>query len=176
MSTPEILSLAAAFASATCGVFAAIAAFRSADSARSAQTSADASERRSALRQLVLTANEVGLEAQRCISYAALVARSHQGLAIFTGGPGGSRHQLVKDALAEKSRRAATIEGEGMIFGAWPSTLGDAPLNEIDRVITKLLVLRMDVSAMRSDLENERADVERQCDLFRSKAIEEKSQ
>ncbi len=71
-----------------------VAAFRSADSARKAQLSVDEAERRSVLRQVILTAKDIGLEANRCVYVAELAGRSHRGLANFAGGLGGSRHPL----------------------------------------------------------------------------------
>lgn len=173
MSTPELVSALAAVVSAIAGGFAVVAAFRSADSARKAQLSADEAERRAVLRQVALTGKDIELEAKRCVDAAALAGRSHKDLAIFAGGLGGSRHQLVKDALAEKAKRAEAIEGEGKLFGTWPSTLESAPLSEIDRVLTKLLALLSEAKGMRDDLERDRADVERQCDAYRNKVIRE---
>ena len=171
MSKPELVSAVAAVVSAIGGAFAAVAAFRADDSARKAQSSADETERRAVLRQVVLTGKDIELEANRCVDAAALAGRSHKVLAIFAGGLGGSRHQLVKDALAEKTKRAEAIEGEGKLFGTWPSTLESAPLGEIDRVLTKLLALLSEARGMRDDLERGRADVERQCDAYRNKVI-----
>lgn len=171
MSTPELVSAVAAVVSAIGGAFAAVAAFRAADSARQSQSSADEAERRAVLRQVVLTGKDIELEAKRCVDAIALASRSHKDLAIFAGGLGGSRNQLVKDTLAEKTKRVEAIEGEGKLFSTWPSTLESAPLSEIDRVLTKLLALLSEAKGMRDDLERGRADVERQCDAYRNKVI-----
>ena len=171
MSTPELVSALAAVISAVFGGFAAVAAFRSADSARKAHLSADEAERRAVLRQLILTAKDIELEANRCVDVAELAGRSHRGLANFAGGLGGSRHPLAKDALTEKTKRAEVIGSEGKLFATWPSNLETAPLGEIDRVLTKLLALLSEAKAMRDDLERGRADVERQCDAYRNKVI-----
>lgn len=171
VSTAEIVSALAAVLSAIGGGFAAVAAFRSADSARKAQSSADETERRAVLRQVVLTGKDIELEAKRCIDAVTLTSRSYTDLASFTGTLGGSRYQLKKDALEEKGKRAEMIESEGKLFGTWPSNLERAPLGEIDRVLTKLLALLSEVKGMREDLERDRADVERQCDAYRNKAI-----
>jgi hypothetical protein len=171
MSAVELVSSLAAVVSAIGGAFAAIAAFRSADSASKAQFSADEAERRAVLRQVVLAGKDIELEAKRCADAAELAGRSHKNLAIFEGGLGGSRHGLVKNALAEKLKRAEAIEGEGRLFGTWPSTLESAPLSDIDRVLTKLLALLSEAKGMRDALERDRADAERQCDVYRTKAI-----
>jgi hypothetical protein len=171
MSTPELVSAIAAVVSAVGGGFATVAAFRSADSARKAQQSADEAERRAVLRQVVLTGKEIELESRRCVDTAERARRSYRDLAIFGGGLGGSRHQLAQDALTEKAKRAEAIESEGRLFGTWPSTLETAPFSEIDRVLTKLLALHSEAKAMRDDIERGRADVERQCDAYRNKVI-----
>jgi|SRR6478672_9266214 len=172
MSTQEIVSAVAAAVSAIGGAFAAVAAFRSADFARKAQLSADESERRSVLRQVILAAKEVQLDAKRCVDATSLLARSYKDLAIFTDNLGGSRYQLMKDAIEEKTKRAEYIENEGSLFSAWPSTLESAPLEEVDRVLTKVLSLSSEARAMYSDLVRERDDVERQCDAYRKSVIE----
>lgn len=171
MSTPEFVSAVAAVVSAVGGAFAAVAAFRAANSARQSQSSADETERRAVLRQVVLTGKDIELEAKRCVDAAALASRSHKDLAIFAGGLGGSPHQLATDALAEKTKRAQEIEGEGKLFSTWPSTLESAPLGEIDRVLTKLLALLSEAKGMRDDLERGRAEVDRQCDAYRNKVF-----
>ena len=68
MDTPEVVSTVAAIVSAIGGAFAALAAFRSADSARVAQQAAVAAELRAALRQIGTTATEMLIEAERIAS------------------------------------------------------------------------------------------------------------
>jgi len=168
----EIVSAIAAVVSAIGGAFAAVAAFRSADSARNAEQAADEAERRSALRQLVLTAKEVEVEGARGAVAAAAAVRSRRDLATFSGGLGGSREKLDVSALSVKAERAKEIEAEGKLFAVWPSSLATSPLEEIDRVATKLLALRVEARAMRQDLESERADFERQNDTYRQKVVQ----
>lgn len=172
MLSAEIISAIAAVVSAVGGGFAAVAAFRSADSARKAEQAADEAERRSALRQLVLTAKEVEVEGARCAVVSSAAIRSRRDLAIFSGSLGGSCEKLDAEAFAQKGERAKAIEEEGKLFGAWPSSLAASPLEEIDRVATKLLALRVEAVAMRQDLENQRADLERQNDTYRQKVIQ----
>lgn len=172
MLSAEIISAIAAVVSAVGGAFAAVAAFRSADSARKTEQAAEEMERRSALRQLVVTAKEVEVEGARCAVVSAAAIRSRRDLAIFSGGPGGSREKVDVEALAGKAERANAIEAEGKLFGAWPSSLAASPLEEIDRVATKLLALRTEVIAMRQDLEGQRSDFERQNDTYRQKVIQ----
>jgi hypothetical protein len=138
MSTSELVSAVAAVVSAIAGGLAVVAAFRSADSARKALLSADAAERRAVLREVVSIGKDVELEATRCVEAAELSGRSHRDLAIFVGGLGESRHQLVTNALADKTNRAKVILNEGRIFVIAPSTLERAPAHDIDRVLTKL--------------------------------------
>ena len=172
MSVSEVVSAVAAVFSAIGGTFAAVAAFRSAASARHAQASADEAERRSMLRQLVLTAKDVVLESGRCVTAAALAARSRKDLAIFTNNLGGPSHKLSRDEHEEKTKRAVAIQGEAKVFSDSPHTLRDSPPSELDRVLTKLLSLVSEARSLREDLERERDDLERQCEHFRRAAIE----
>lgn len=175
MSTSELVSAVAAVVSAVGGAFAAVAAFRSADSARKAQRSADDAERRATLRQLILTAKDVELQAIRCAEVVTLTVRSYKDLATFTGNVGASRHQLIRDALVAKAKRAEEIRTEGKLFGERPTPLESAPPSELDRVLTKLLALLSETSASREDLERERAEIERQCDAYRKVVIERRA-
>ena len=65
MGISEIISSVAAVVSAVGGTFAAVAAFRSAESARVAQQAGTAAKHRAALRQVNITAAEVLIEAER---------------------------------------------------------------------------------------------------------------
>ena len=168
----EIISVIAAVFSAVGGAFAARAAYLSADSARKAQQAVDEAERRSALRQVVVTAKEVEVEGGRCTAVAAAAIRSCRDLATFSGGLGGSRQKVYVEALEAKAARAAEIEGEGKLFGAWPSSLAASPIGEIDRVAVKLLARRTEAIAMRQDLEGQRADFEGQNSVYRQKVIQ----
>ncbi len=167
----EVISAIAAVVSAVGGAFAAIAAFRSADSARKMEQAANETERRSALRQLVVTAKEVEVEGARVTAVATATVLSLRDLAIFSGSPGGSRENAAVAALNLLAVRANAIEAEGKLFGAWPSSLSSSPLEEIDRVATKLWALRIEAVAMRRDIESQRSEFERQNHTYRQKVI-----
>jgi hypothetical protein len=168
----EIISAIAAVVSAVGGAFAAWAAMRSAKSAQDTKDAATDSERRALLRQVILTAKDVDLEAERALGVAISVGRSRDSLAIFSGALGGSRHKLDKGALEARVARVNEIQSEGKLFSAWPSTLEKAPLDEIDRVVTKLLSRRAEAVGAREDLQREHDSLERQCDTFRQKVTQ----
>jgi hypothetical protein len=84
----SVISAVAAAVSAIGGAFAAVAAFRSAASAKAARDAADKSEKRAALRQLALAANEVLVEARRAESRAADLKVAYRTLFTFGGSSG----------------------------------------------------------------------------------------
>ena len=104
----SVISAVAAAVSAIGGAFAAVAAFRSAASAKAARDAADMSEKRAALRQLALAANEVLVEVRRAESRAAELKLAYRTLFTFGGSSGGSREGLYVTEVDKKLARRAS--------------------------------------------------------------------
>lgn len=102
MATAEVVSAAAAVVSAIWGAFATWAAFRSADSARASQRAVEESERKTALREVAVTAAEIKVEEQRAAARGAEVALASRALEAFSGSYGNSSTQLMVSAVNEK--------------------------------------------------------------------------
>ena len=167
----NLVSLFAAVLSAVFGVVSGVAAYKSAIAAKRAQESSDEAERRGVLRNLVVTAREVEVESARSCEVAEKAGRSRNDLAVFTGNVGGPRSKSDQEGYSAKSTRASEIGREAKLFSTWPSVLEKAPLEEIDRVLAKLLALRSEVTAIRQSLESSHADLERQNDTFRNRGV-----
>jgi hypothetical protein len=169
-----VVSALAAVLSAIGGAVAAIAAFRSAGSARDAREAAQVSEKRSALRQLTVTANEVLVEVWRVESRAAELKLSYRTLSTFEGSFGGSRETLY---LGEVDRKVATIVNVSEAakpFASGQDHLMNGPVEEIAAREIKISQLLTEARAIREDLEREHASVQVQCATYREKAIQGK--
>ena len=171
MGTPEIVSAAAAVVSAVGGAFAAMAAFRSAESARVAQQAAATAEHRAALRQIGITATEVLIEAERITSRSNDLKLAYRTLFVFAGASGGSRQNLYDSAVDEKLKHASELSDYAKLFVAAYGKLDNAPPEETDRVQVRLSNTLTEIRALREDLERELSGVEGQSATYRDKAI-----
>lgn len=159
----DLLSLAAAVASAVGGGFAAWAAFRSAGSARLAQEEAARAERRAALRRVSETAGQVVSEAERIVARGPQVKLSYRSLFTLSGGAGNSRLPLYLDGVDEKVKKAAALAEDAKLFAGEARSLSDATLDDIDRVQVRLSNSVGTARGIREDLEREESSVEAQC-------------
>lgn len=167
----EVTSAIAAVISAIGTVFATWAAFRSAGSAQLAQKAAAEAERRSDLRQLCITAGEVLVEFRRVESRAVDAKQAYTTLFTFSGNSSGSRRNIYISAIEEKSKTATQLQNHAQLFISPPKNLGTAPLDEIDRIQTKLSNSLTEMRALRQDLEREHASVESQNAVYQEKVI-----
>lgn len=170
MGTPEIVSAAAAVVSAVGGAFAALAAFRSAESARVAQQAAAAVEHRAALRQIGTTATEVLIEVERIASRGNDLKIAYQTLFTFAGRSGGSRKNL-DSAVDEKLKHASELGDYAKLFTTAAEKLDGTPPEETDRIQVRLSNTLTEIRALREDLEHELSGVEGQSVTYRDKAI-----
>lgn len=167
----SVISVVAAAVSAIASAFAAVAAFRSAASARAARDSADKSEKRTALRQLALTANEVLVEARRAELRAAELKSAYRTLFTFGGSSGGSREGLYLAKVDKELGEITKFSEIAKPFISGQEGLMNGPLEEISGRETKLAQTLTQVRAIREDLEREHASVEGQCATYREIAL-----
>jgi len=150
----------------------AVAAFRSAGSAQSAQDAAQTSEKRAALRQLSVTASEVLVEAGRASSRGAELKSAYQILFTFANRSGGSHLGMYIDEVDKKLIEVENMSQRAKPFASGQDSLMNGPVDEINsREITMSQVLTM-VRARREDLEREHASVEAQNKIYREQAIQ----
>ncbi len=132
MADPSaIISAVAAVVSAIGGGFAAVAAFRSAASARDARESAEISEKRAALRQLTVTANEVLVEARRAESRGAELKLAYRALFIFGGSSGGSNEGSYLAEVDKKLAEVTKLSEHARPFASGQDGLMNGPVGEI---------------------------------------------
>lgn len=173
MSDPAaVISAIAAVVSVVGGGFAAVAAFRSAGSARDAREDAQVSEKRTALRQLTVTANEVLVEARRTESRGAELKLAYRTLAAFSGNSSGSREGLYLVETDKKLAEVTKLSEYAKPFAPGQDGLMNGPVDEIGSRETKMAQVLTQVRAIREDLEREHASVEGQCTTYREKAIQ----
>jgi len=167
-----VISAVAAVVSAIGGAFAAIAAFRSAGSARDAHEATQVSEKRSALRQLTVTGNEVLVEARRAESRAAELKLSYRTLFAFGGSSGGSREGLYLAEVDKKLAEIAKLSEAAKPFASGQENLMNGPVDEISSREIRMAQILTQARAIREDLEREHASVEGQCTTYRENVIQ----
>ena len=173
MTDPAVMiSAIAAVVSAVGGAFAAVAAFRSAGSARDAYEAAQVFEKRSALRQLTVTASEVLVEGRRAESRCVELKLAYRTLSVFAGAAGGSAERECLANVDKKLEEVTKLLEYAKPFASDRDSLMNGPLDEIISRETKMLQVLTQVRAMREDLEREHASVEGQCTTYREKAIQ----
>lgn len=172
MADPSVvISSVAAVISAFGGAFAAVAAFKSAASARDAHEAAQNSEKRTMLRQLMVTAGEVLVEAKQSESRAAQLKLSYRTLFGFGGSSSSSREQLYLSEIDKKLAELTKLSETATPFVSDQDVLMSGPLDEISKREMKIAQTLVKVRAIREDLEREHASVEAQCMTYRDKVI-----
>lgn len=167
-----VISAIAAVVSAIGGAFAAIAAFRSAGFARAANEAAQIAEKRAALRQLTVTANEIAVEAQRSNAMGVELKSSYRTLFTFANASGGSRLGMYLDQVDKKLKEVEELSEKAKPFVSSPESLMNGPVEEINtREITMAQTLTK-VRGIREDLEREHISIEAQNKTYRDKVIQ----
>lgn len=167
-----VISTIAAVVSALGGCFAAVAAFRSAGSARAANEAAQISEKRAALRQLSITAGEVLVEAERTNARGVDLKNAYQTLFTFAGQSGGSRLGMYMGEVDKKLKNVEDLSQKAQPFVSDLESLMNEPSQEINSreiVITQTLTK---VRGIREDLEREYSSIEAQNKTYHDKVIE----
>ena len=167
-----VISAIAAAVSAVGGAFAAVAAFRSAGSARDAYEAAQVSEKRSALRQLTVTANEILVEGRRAKSRCADLKLAYRALSVFAGASGGSAERQCLAEVEKRIEEVTKLSEYAKPFASDQDSLMNGSLDEIISRETKMAQVLTQVRSIREDVEREHASVEGQCATYREKAIQ----
>jgi hypothetical protein len=147
----SVVSAVAAVVSAVGGTFATVAAFRSAGSALKSQEAVEASEKRFALRQLMVTASKVLVEAKRAESRGAALKLSYSTLFTFAGGSGSGlqAHHLVE--IDSKLAEIAKLSEYATPFVSGQDVLMNGPLDEISCREIKVAQVLTQVTAIREE-------------------------
>ena len=171
MPPVEVISTIAALVSAVGTGFAALAAYRSALSARRTEEASSESERRATLRQIALASVDVVTEAKRIKSRGETTKFAYNDLAVFTGNVGSARIELGKSRIDQKVSDAQSEAEHAQLFVNPAAKLNEAPAQELDRVQTRLLTSLRQLTAIREEIDEECAHIQGQCSQHREQAI-----
>lgn len=167
-----VISAIAAVVSAVGGCFAAVAAFRSAGFARTANEAAQLSEKQAALRQMSVTASEVLVEAERANTRGVDLKNAYQTLSAFAGQSGGSRLGLYIDKVDKKLKDTEELSQKARPFISGVEDLINGPLLEMNSREIAMTQALTKIRAIREDLEREHASIEAQNKTYRDKVIQ----
>ncbi len=147
----SLVATIAAVVSAIGGIFACIAAYRSAESAKQVLDSSAESEKRQLLRQLTITAHEVSVQAEHAVARAGSPKVAYQSLFMLAGGGGG----LEKYALAEVDEKISRIEElkrKATPFVLINESLLNGPVEEISNRETDMAKLLTEIRLTRDEI------------------------
>jgi hypothetical protein len=153
----EIASAIAAVVSAGGGAFAAVAAFRSADSAREAARSAEDSNRRTMLREVSSTAASILVAVLGVKSRATELNTEYTSAEVFSGSAGNSSLQKLKEITLELQTKAESFVADAGLFANGATQLAAAPSEEIDRIWVRLSDNLQVVKTIRDELDRKYA-------------------
>ena len=163
--------LVVATVSAAASVLSALAAFRSADSSRAAQRSAEEAARRNALLTVARTAADVLAELQRVKSRSQQAKIGYDTLRAFSGSYEHTGIEEAKTKVSSLQARAQEPAGYAKLWADPGAKLRDTPPEETDRVQLKLSAYLSDIAAVREELDLTVASVEAQNAPYRQRAL-----
>ncbi|MCP4487634.1 MAG: hypothetical protein GY820_10015 [Gammaproteobacteria bacterium] len=170
-NTISALTAVASLIGALGGLFAAIAAFRSAGTAKASAAQALAVEKRSQVRDLSNLSNSVLAETMRVDDIANKLKTAYQTLAVFAGASGGSRIKLHTDAVETKQREIGPIQDRAREYAEnWQQNrkLGE---EELTTHLAEIEGYLIQVRRVKEKLLQELESVEEQNKTYRDKAI-----
>jgi hypothetical protein len=171
MTTPECLGLILAAVGLFVAGLSALAAFRSAGSARSAQRWAEESAHTAATLAASKTAAEVLVEVQRIKSLAGQAKTAYQTLEVFSGSyQNAGVQQAISDALS-LAEQAEAMAAPARTFRDAASKLSAADLGEVARAQLTLTAAHAQITAWRVELEQTVASVEAQNLQYRDRTL-----
>jgi hypothetical protein len=161
----------AAIVSAAGGLIAALAAGISAWSAHKANQQAGEAERRTALRQIALAANDAVITSERISDRSSELSRSYSTLAVFAGQSGGSIERRSTDAINEKMAWVYKLADRSRPFIKASETLSTASVQEREDAMVSVMTDQSELRAILIDMERELTGLEIQIAPYREKAI-----
>jgi hypothetical protein len=171
MSNAEIVATTAAVIGLVIAALSALAAFRSAGSARSAQRWAEESAHIAATLTACRTAAEVVVELQRVKSVVDQANLAYQTLAAFSGSYQNAGIEEAKAHVGRLAKQAKELAEYATPFASDSSRLAQAPLAELARVQLALSSRLAQMVAFRIEVEHVVASVETQNSQYRERAM-----
>ena len=143
MTDAEALAATIAGASGVIAALSALAAFRSAASAKIAQEAAIDIERRARQRECAKLASELSRECDRAAFYGAAVKRLYRLTFILTDSLQNSRYKALCDYVDRRVQSAKDLVSESAEIFETPEGIASLPREDLDR-ITISLILALD--------------------------------
>lgn len=156
MATPspfEIASAVAAVISALGGAFAAVAAFRSADAARDAARNAQESERRGLLREVSSTAALIQAAVLGVTSRGQELLLEYRSAEVFSGSAEHLGLRQLRESTETLIEKARSFTADAQLFSGGARTLAESPIDEVERVRTRLTESLALVQVIREELD-----------------------
>lgn len=148
----SLLATGAAIVSAIGGVFACIAAYRSAESAKTAVDAALESEKRQLLRQLTITAHEVAVESDHAIARAGSLKVAYQSLFMIAGRGVSGLEKKYLEEVDDKISKVSEIKQKATPFVNSNRSLLNGPVEEISKRETEMTKHLTEVRLIRDEM------------------------
>ncbi|WP_169333093.1 hypothetical protein [Thiobacillus denitrificans] len=162
MSSPspyEIATAVAAVISAIGGAFAAVAAFRSAATARDATRQAEEAERRVLLREVSTAAASIQAVVLGVSSRGQELLLEYRSAEVFSGSSDHSGLRQLRESTENLIKKARFFVEDAQLFSGGAKSLSDAPVEEVERVRTRLAENFNLLQVIREELDRKYLDV-----------------
>ncbi len=153
------------------GLFAAIAAFISAKTAKQASDHAAAIEKRAQVRELSGTANEIIAETLRIDGLAAKCKMQLKSLFSFSGGTNSSRQKVLEEAIEAKQKSIGPIQSRAREISESRSDHKNKSEDEMNTIQSELDNDLIQVSRIKEELQEELASYEAKILIHQEKVI-----
>lgn len=171
MTSAEIVASITAILGLVIAALSALAAFRSADSARTAQRWAEEAAHTAATLNASRTAAEILVEIQRIKGLADQAILAYRTLEVFSGSFQNSAIQEAQANASKLASRAEQLGANAHLFSETATKLEAVPLREVARIQLGLSSSQAEVVALRGELERILASVEAQNAQYRERAL-----
>lgn len=155
----EIVSAVAAVISALGGAFAAIAAFRSAAMARAATQQIEESERRALLREVSTTAASIQATVLGVSSRGKELLIEYRSAEVFSGSSNNANLQGLRESTEDLIEKARLFVPDAQLFSGGAKSLVGVPIEEVERVSTRLSENLKIVQVIREELDRKHLDM-----------------
>ena len=153
------------------GLFAAIAAFRSAGTAKDAAKRAQEIGRRGLVRDVATTANNVVGETIRVDDIGNRLKQAYQTLATFSGQSGGSRPKLFIEEVERKQKEVVPLQQEALTLLEKRETISNSSEDDLALLLTKLEGYLVQIRRVKEKFMHDLESVERNNHIYRENAI-----
>ena len=171
MSNAEAVNIIVAIGAVIAATLSALAAFRSARSADFALRSLEEEHLRTGRRDVAQLASSCSFEFRRIKFLAHTLHIIDQANAVFSGGFGGSRHDLLKVGAATRLERAEEFIKTAKAFIDAPNSLQSLVQEDMDRLHVELTMRLSDLRGIADEFDRDSTSREAQMLQHRERAI-----